>query len=55
MVTRTVTAIDRSDICQTAPFALFPSPFPRNLFQEAIDIQQVCYFYPKQKCVFGNS
>ncbi|KAL3993993.1 glutathione synthetase [Acanthocheilonema viteae] len=47
MVMRTATASDRSDICQTAPCTLFPSPFPSSLFQEAMDIQQafnVLYF-----------
>ncbi|VDM96626.1 unnamed protein product [Thelazia callipaeda] len=40
MVMRTRKAPNRSDICQSAPCTLFPSPFPSNLFQEAIDIQQ---------------
>ncbi|MCP9261449.1 Glutathione synthetase [Dirofilaria immitis] len=40
MVMRIAATADRSDICQTAPFTLFPSPFPNNLFQEAVDIQQ---------------
>ncbi|CAG9536509.1 unnamed protein product [Cercopithifilaria johnstoni] len=40
MVMRTATATDSSDICQTAPCTLFPSPFPCILFQEAMDIQQ---------------
>ncbi|VDK83819.1 unnamed protein product [Litomosoides sigmodontis] len=40
MVMRTATATDRSDICQTTPCTLFPSPFPCSLFQKAIDIQQ---------------
>uniref|UniRef100_A0A0R3RXZ5 Glutathione synthetase n=1 Tax=Elaeophora elaphi TaxID=1147741 RepID=A0A0R3RXZ5_9BILA len=41
MVMRTATATDRSDICQTVPCTLFPSPFPYSLFQEAMNIQQV--------------
>ncbi|VDN90522.1 unnamed protein product [Brugia pahangi] len=40
MVMRTAITTDRSDICQTAPCTLFPSPFPYNLFQEAMDIQR---------------
>uniref|UniRef100_A0A2K6VH46 Glutathione synthetase n=1 Tax=Onchocerca volvulus TaxID=6282 RepID=A0A2K6VH46_ONCVO len=40
MVMRTTTAADRSDICQTVPCTLFPSPFPYCLFQEAMNIQQ---------------
>lgn len=45
MVMRTAAAADRSDICQTAPCTLFPSPFPYSLFQEAMDIQQVYYYF----------
>ncbi|VDP02966.1 unnamed protein product [Heligmosomoides polygyrus] len=32
---------DRSDICQTAPFALLPTPFPRKLFEQAINVQNL--------------
>ncbi|VDL79168.1 unnamed protein product [Nippostrongylus brasiliensis] len=32
---------DRSDVCQTAPFALLPTPFPRKLFQQAINVQNL--------------
>uniref|UniRef100_A0A914RBF7 Glutathione synthetase n=1 Tax=Parascaris equorum TaxID=6256 RepID=A0A914RBF7_PAREQ len=28
------------DFCQTAPFTLLPSPFPRHIFQQAVDVQQ---------------
>uniref|UniRef100_A0A914PAI9 Uncharacterized protein n=1 Tax=Panagrolaimus davidi TaxID=227884 RepID=A0A914PAI9_9BILA len=30
---------DRSDICQVAPMALFPSPFPSHLLKQALDAQ----------------
>ncbi|KHN87278.1 Glutathione synthetase [Toxocara canis] len=40
MVMRTPQHKDRSDVCQTAPFTLLPSPFPRRIFQQAVDIQQ---------------
>ncbi|VDK44604.1 unnamed protein product [Anisakis simplex] len=40
LVMRTADHKDRSDICQTAPFTLLPSPFPNRLFQEAVNIQQ---------------
>ncbi|KAI1728458.1 eukaryotic glutathione synthase, ATP binding domain-containing protein [Ditylenchus destructor] len=40
LVLRTPDHKDRSDHCQTAPFALFPSPFPRALFQQAMDVQK---------------
>ncbi|VDK58428.1 unnamed protein product [Gongylonema pulchrum] len=39
----------RSDLCQTAPFTLFPSPFPKKLFREAMDIQQACFYSPISK------
>lgn len=41
MVMRTSDRKDSSDICQTAPFTLLPSPFPRNLFEQAMDVQEV--------------
>ncbi|KAL3085808.1 hypothetical protein niasHT_034216 [Heterodera trifolii] len=40
LVLRTTEHKDRSDVCQAAPFALFPSPFPRNLFDEAMAVQK---------------
>lgn len=40
LVLRTKEHKDRSDICQNAPFALLPSPFPRLMFHQAIDIQK---------------
>uniref|UniRef100_A0A915AN01 Glutathione synthetase n=1 Tax=Parascaris univalens TaxID=6257 RepID=A0A915AN01_PARUN len=40
MVMRTPQHKDRSDFCQTAPFTLLPSPFPRHIFQQAVDVQQ---------------
>uniref|UniRef100_A0A914HKP7 Glutathione synthetase n=1 Tax=Globodera rostochiensis TaxID=31243 RepID=A0A914HKP7_GLORO len=39
--------IKRSDNCVFVPFTLFPSPFPRALYQQAVDIQtdiQLLYF-----------
>ncbi|KAE9552452.1 hypothetical protein FO519_004337 [Halicephalobus sp. NKZ332] len=30
---------DKSDVCQSAPLALFPSMFPAKLFQQAQDVQ----------------
>ncbi|KJH49407.1 glutathione synthase [Dictyocaulus viviparus] len=41
LVTRTRENKNRSDICQTAPFALLPTPFPRKLFQQAINVQNL--------------
>ncbi|ETN69127.1 glutathione synthase [Necator americanus] len=32
---------DRSDICQTTPFALLPTPFPRKLFEQAVKVQNL--------------
>lgn len=40
MVMRTSERKNSSDICQTAPFTLFPSPFPRYLFDQAMDVQE---------------
>ncbi|KIH47455.1 putative glutathione synthase, partial [Ancylostoma duodenale] len=34
---------DRSDVCQTAPFALLPTPFPRKLFEQAVKVQNVSW------------
>lgn len=45
MVMRTKKDASRSDVCQTAPCTLFPSLFPRSLFQEAMDIQYVFYYF----------
>jgi glutathione synthetase len=39
---------DRSDICQVAPMALFPSPFPAHLLKQALEAQDAMtelYFY----------
>jgi glutathione synthetase len=39
---------DRSDICQVAPMALFPSPFPSHLLKQAFEAQDAMtelYFY----------
>ncbi|WKX97302.1 hypothetical protein Q1695_013171 [Nippostrongylus brasiliensis] len=41
LVMRTKEHKDRSDVCQTAPFALLPTPFPRKLFQQAINVQNL--------------
>uniref|UniRef100_A0AC34QMD2 Glutathione synthetase n=1 Tax=Panagrolaimus sp. JU765 TaxID=591449 RepID=A0AC34QMD2_9BILA len=30
---------DKSDVCQSAPLALFPSPFPAKLYQQAVEVQ----------------
>ena len=32
---------DKSDVCQIAPFALLPTPFPRDLFEQAVKVQEV--------------
>ncbi|CAI4222466.1 unnamed protein product [Auanema sp. JU1783] len=32
---------DNSEHCQTAPIALIPTPFPRSLFQQAVDVQNL--------------
>lgn len=47
MVIRTDFHKNSSDICQFAPFTLFPTPFPRKLFEQALEIQEVRFFYPK--------
>ncbi|KAL7071760.1 hypothetical protein ACQ4LE_008841 [Meloidogyne hapla] len=40
LILRTKEHKDRSDICQIAPFSLFPSPFPRRLFDQALSVQK---------------
>lgn len=40
MVMRTPQRKDCSDLCQTAPFALLPSPFPREIFEQAVNVQE---------------
>ncbi|KAE9547815.1 hypothetical protein FO519_008974 [Halicephalobus sp. NKZ332] len=46
MVLRLRESRDKSDICQVAPLTLFPSPFPRKLFHEALDVQNdMSYLY----------
>ncbi|KAI6183382.1 Glutathione synthetase [Aphelenchoides bicaudatus] len=40
LVIRTPDHKDRSDICQNAPFALLPSPFPRHLFEQGMNVQK---------------
>ncbi|KAI6217493.1 Glutathione synthetase [Aphelenchoides fujianensis] len=39
LVIRTADHKDRSDVCQNAPFALLPSPFPRKLFDQGMNVQ----------------
>ncbi|KAL6736756.1 hypothetical protein Aduo_007070 [Ancylostoma duodenale] len=41
LVMRTKEHKDRSDVCQTAPFALLPTPFPRKLFEQAVKVQNL--------------
>ena len=36
---------DRSDVCQVAPMALFPSPFPGHLLKQALEAQDVSLFF----------
>uniref|UniRef100_A0A183BTY6 Glutathione synthetase n=1 Tax=Globodera pallida TaxID=36090 RepID=A0A183BTY6_GLOPA len=38
LVMRTPDHKDRSDVVQNVPFTLFPSPFPREMFKEAVDV-----------------
>nr|CAD2189546.1 unnamed protein product [Meloidogyne enterolobii] len=40
LIFRTKEHKDRSDICQIAPFSLFPSPFPKRLFDQALSVQK---------------
>uniref|UniRef100_A0A1I7WRU1 Glutathione synthetase n=1 Tax=Heterorhabditis bacteriophora TaxID=37862 RepID=A0A1I7WRU1_HETBA len=44
LVIRTAEHKDRSDVCQTAPFTLLPSPFPKKLFLQAVDVQNLMAF-----------
>uniref|UniRef100_A0A183BLB6 Glutathione synthetase n=1 Tax=Globodera pallida TaxID=36090 RepID=A0A183BLB6_GLOPA len=47
LLLRTRDHLDKSDVAQIAPFTLFPTPFPRQLFQQAVDVQkamQMLYF-----------
>lgn len=41
MVMRKGSCEKTSDFCQFAPFTLFPTPFPRKLFEKALEMQQV--------------
>ncbi|CAD6196901.1 unnamed protein product [Caenorhabditis auriculariae] len=41
LVMRTPQHIDRSDVCQNTPIALLPSAFPRNLFEKAVNVQNL--------------
>uniref|UniRef100_A0A183BTY5 Glutathione synthetase n=1 Tax=Globodera pallida TaxID=36090 RepID=A0A183BTY5_GLOPA len=38
LVARTSEKLDKSDYAQIVPFTLFPSPYPREMFKEAIDV-----------------
>ncbi|KAK0409795.1 hypothetical protein QR680_004763 [Steinernema hermaphroditum] len=40
MVMRTAERKGNGDICQAAPFALLPSPFPADVFRQAQDVQK---------------
>ncbi|VDN52627.1 unnamed protein product [Dracunculus medinensis] len=40
MVMRKGSCEKTSDFCQFAPFTLFPTPFPRKLFEKALEMQQ---------------
>ncbi|CAD5216616.1 unnamed protein product [Bursaphelenchus xylophilus] len=40
LVLRTREHKHRSDVCQAAPLALLPSPFPRHLFEKAVEVQK---------------
>uniref|UniRef100_A0A914WBA4 Glutathione synthetase n=1 Tax=Plectus sambesii TaxID=2011161 RepID=A0A914WBA4_9BILA len=40
LVMRTREHKDKSDICQTAPFALLPSSFPRSLYEQAVNVEE---------------
>ncbi|KAI6211467.1 Glutathione synthetase [Aphelenchoides besseyi] len=39
LVIRTAEHKNRSDVCQNAPLALLPSPFPRKLFEQGMNVQ----------------
>lgn len=41
LIMRTSQHKGSSDICQIVPFSLFPSPFPKNVFESAISLQEV--------------
>ncbi|PAV62299.1 hypothetical protein WR25_08118 isoform B [Diploscapter pachys] len=41
LVMRTREANTSSDVCQTCPIALLPSPFPRKIFQQAVQVQDI--------------
>ncbi|KHJ93031.1 glutathione synthase [Oesophagostomum dentatum] len=38
---RTKEQKDRSDVCQTTPITLLPTPFPRKLFEQAVKVQNI--------------
>lgn len=40
-VMRTRENSDRSDVCQVTPHTQLPSKFPRKIFEQAIEVQQV--------------
>uniref|UniRef100_A0A914H5U5 Glutathione synthetase n=1 Tax=Globodera rostochiensis TaxID=31243 RepID=A0A914H5U5_GLORO len=47
LLLRTRDHFDKTGVSQIAPFTLFPTPFPRQLFQQAVDVQkamQMLYF-----------
>ena len=44
MVLRLRESKNKSDLCQSAPLSLFPSPFPKKLFYEALDVQNVSLY-----------
>ncbi|CAI5441522.1 unnamed protein product [Caenorhabditis angaria] len=41
LVMRTREQKEKSDVCQSAPFALLPSPFPKNLFEKSVSVQNL--------------
>ena len=45
LVMRLSDSRDKSDLCQSAPLALFPSKFPAKLFQQAQEVQNVSFHY----------
>ncbi|TKR61713.1 hypothetical protein L596_028793 [Steinernema carpocapsae] len=40
LIMRTSERKSNGDICQSAPFALFPSPFPADVFKQAEEVQK---------------
>ncbi|KAL3094059.1 hypothetical protein niasHT_027387 [Heterodera trifolii] len=55
LVNRVKDQLERSDVVEIVPFALFPSPFPRRLFEEAKTVQktlQLLYFRVSQNYEF---